>query len=272
MTGFHEGELAVQQKAGVAHDAARLEGMLRPALLEGGAKKFLAQREFAAITARDDDGRLWTSALTGEPGFLDSTGNTLTVHTAPGEGDPLYRMPADQQVGLLVIELAIRRRVRINGHLISSTDELEIAAEQAYGNCPQYIHPHEITQPASTLPVITDGTLDDTATKLIEQADTFFLGTAHPTRGADTSHKGGEPGFVRVDGPDVWWPDFPGNNMFNSLGNIAVDPTTALLFLDFATGTALHLSGTATIEWDAPGETGRAVRFHPTRTVLTSWS
>ena len=272
MSRFHEGELAVQEKAGVADDAARLEGMLRPASLEGGAKLFLAQREFAAITGRDHDGRLWTSALTGAPGFLESAGSTLAIHTAPGSGDPLYRLPADQQVGILVIELAIRRRVRINGLLTTSADELEIQADQAYGNCPQYIHPHEITQPASGRAVITDGTIGQAETKLIEEADTFFLGTAHPTRGADTSHKGGEPGFVKIDGTDLWWPDFPGNNMFNSLGNLAVDPTASVLFLDFATGTALHLSGTATIEWDAPGETGRAVRFHPTRSVLNSWS
>jgi uncharacterized protein len=273
MTGFHEGELAVQRKAGVAHDASRLEGMLRPASLEGGAKKFLAQRDFAAITARDDDGRLWTTALSGAPGFLVSRDTTLTIGTAPGAGDPLHGVPAWQPVGVLVIDLALRRRVRINGELVRSTEgELEIAAEQAYGNCPQYIHSHEVTQPASTLPVVTDGTLGADQKALIESADTFFLGTAHPTRGADTSHKGGEPGFVRVEGGDVWWPDYPGNNMFNSLGNIAIDPTASLLFLDFATGTALHLSGTATIEWDAEGETGRAVRFHPTRTVLNSWS
>lgn len=270
---FHEGELDVQEKAGVAQDAARLEGMLRPASLEGGAKKFLAQRDFVAITARDGDGRLWTTAMSGLPGFLDSSGSTLTIRTAPGAGDPLRGVPAWQQVGVLVIDLALRRRVRINGELVRSTDgELEIAAEQAYGNCPQYIHRHEVVQPASSLPVVTDGTLGEKQTALIEATDTFFLGTAHPTRGADTSHKGGDPGFVRIDGTDLWWPDYPGNNMFNSLGNIAIDPTTALLFLDFTTGTALHLSGTATIDWEAGGETGRAVRFHPTRSVLNSWS
>jgi predicted pyridoxine 5'-phosphate oxidase superfamily flavin-nucleotide-binding protein len=273
MIGFHEGELEVQEKAGVAQDAARLAGMLRPASLEGGAKKFLAQRDFAAITARDGDGRLWTTALSGLPGFLDSQDSTLTIRTAPGAGDPLHAVPAWQSVGVLVIDLALRRRVRINGELVRSTEgELEISAEQAYGNCPQYIHPHTVTQPASSLPIVTDGTLGPAEKALIDAADTFFLGTAHPTRSADTSHKGGEPGFVRIDGTDLCWPDYPGNNMFNSLGNISVDPTTSLLFLDFATGTALHLSGTATIDWAAEGETGRAVRFHPTRSVLNSWS
>jgi hypothetical protein len=55
--------------------------------------------------------------------------------------------------------------------------------------------------------------------------------------------------------------------MFNSLGNLAVDDTAALLFLDFATGATLHLSGTASLEWAGPDvapdamETGRRVTF-----------
>ncbi|QNE20457.1 pyridoxamine 5'-phosphate oxidase [Kribbella qitaiheensis] len=271
-SGFHEGELEVQKLAGVAHDAARLQGMLRPPLLDGGAAKFLSQREFAAITARDRDGLLWTSPLQGPAGFLEAKGTTLTVHATPPKGDPLHELPADQEVGLIVIEFAIRRRVRVNGHLTTATDVLRIDADQAYGNCPQYIDPeHRPPAAASTESVVTDGELGEVQAALIEAADTFFLGTTHPGRGVDTSHKGGTPGFVRIDGPDLWWPDYAGNNMFNSLGNIAVDPTTALLFIDFATGTTLHLTGTATIDWNAPPDesgTGRRVRFHPTRTHL----
>jgi len=62
----------------------------------------------------------------------------------------------------------------------------------------------------------------------------------HPGRGADTSHLGGEPGFVRVHRGALWWPDYPGNNMFNSLGNIVENPAAALLFFDFAVGEGLR--------------------------------
>ncbi len=61
--------------------------------------------------------------------------------------------------------------------------------------------------------------------------------------------------------------------MFNSMGNIAANPETALLFVDFATGATLQLSGLATLEWTTPGapgddgNTGRRVRFHPTHTA-----
>ncbi|MEV6283119.1 pyridoxamine 5'-phosphate oxidase family protein [Kribbella sp. NPDC051770] len=264
--GFHEGELAVQRRAGVEYDASRLEGMLRPPLLDGGAAKFLAQREFAVITARDPDSRLWTSPLHGPAGFLEAAGTTLAVHTAPPAGDPLHLLPADQPAGLIVIEFAIRRRFRVNGTLIvSRPDLLAISADQAYGNCPQYIHPRPL--PPATERQVTEMTNGLLGQELIERSDTFFLGTTHPERGADTSHKGGT---VHIDGDTLWWADQPGNNMFNSLGNLTTDPTAALLFVDFATGDSLHLSGRATIDWDAPTETGRAVRFTPTRSVLTS--
>lgn len=91
---------------------------------------------------------------------------------------------------------------------------------------------------------------------LVAGADTFFLGTTHPTRGNDASHRGGPPGFVRVTSPTtLWWPDFPGNNMFNSFGNLAVDDEAALLFTDFTTGATVQMS-------EPPGSSGpsRALR------------
>lgn len=110
---------------------------------------------------------------------------------------------------------------------------------------------------------------------IVESADTFFLGTAHPTRAADTSHKGGRPGFVRVDADGtLWWPDYSGNNMFNSLGNLAENPEASALFLDYEHGVALHLTGTAALEWTEPdigGDddgTGRRIRFRIGQAVL----
>jgi predicted pyridoxine 5'-phosphate oxidase superfamily flavin-nucleotide-binding protein len=101
---------------------------------------------------------------------------------------------------------------------------------------------------------------------LVRGSNTFLLGTTHPDHGNDASHRGGAPGFVRVeDERTLWWPDYPGNNMFNSLGNLAVDPTAALLFVDFATGATLHLSGRAELDRSpiasADDVTGRRVRF-----------
>lgn len=253
MAGFHEGELAVQRLAGVEREAERLEVMLRPASLSGGAAKFLATQTFAALTARNTAGELWISPLAAAPGFLRGNADQLHISATPREGDPLHDLPADQQVGLVVVDFAARRRVRING-LLTDADQksLVIRADQAYGNCPQHIHPRTPDVAAlSTLPSPRRSTsLTPADQALIAAADTFFLGTTHPARGSDASHRGGPPGFVRVDSAEkLSWPDFPGNNMFNSFGNLAVDDEAALLFTDFSTGATVQISGTAAVQW-----------------------
>jgi predicted pyridoxine 5'-phosphate oxidase superfamily flavin-nucleotide-binding protein len=276
---FHSGELDVQRRAGVSGEAARLAGMLDPARLDGGPAKFLAQRRFATITGRDRTGSLWISPLLGPAGFLAGRGSTLSVGAAPADADPLHALPVGQQVGLLAVEFAIRRRMRVNGQLTEvGPDRLTIEVEQAFGNCPSYIQQRLVEPTAAAEPAhaIQSGGLDAGHRAMIRAADTFFLGTVHPTRGADASHKGGSPGFVRVDGSELWWPDYAGNNLFNSMGNIAVNPEAALLFVDFATGRSLHLSGRAELEWLAPGSagddggTGRRVRFTPRQVVATT--
>ena len=68
----------------------------------------------------------------------------------------------------------------------------------------------------------------------IEGASFFFLATADREGRPDVSFKGGMPGFVRVAGPsELVFPDYDGNGMFKSLGNIAVNPNVALLFINF---------------------------------------
>ncbi len=282
--GFHDGELAVQRRASVVAEAARLSGMLAPARLGGGLIRFLVGRTFAVLTGRDRDGRLWISPLAGRPGFLaPASATTLTIHAAPAPGDPLHALPAEQPVGLLVIDFAGRRRVRINANFTGAdSGTLHVEAAQAYGNCPRYIQRRDLEPaPPAGEPVTgekvsavrrgTGITAADTA--LIGAADTFFIGTAHATGGADASHRGGSPGFVRVDDGHLWWPDYAGNNMFNTLGNLATDPAAALLFAGFGTGQTLYLSGTAALDWtipSIPGDddgTGRRVRFTPEAVV-----
>jgi predicted pyridoxine 5'-phosphate oxidase superfamily flavin-nucleotide-binding protein len=269
--GFHDGELAVQERAGVRGQAARLSGLLARTVLSGGASRFLEERTLAVNTAHDSTGRLWTSPLVGPPGFLAARSTNLHIRAVPAAEDPLAGLPAGQSVGMLAIDFDTRRRMRVNGNLVvSDADGLQVDVEQAFGNCPKYIHPRHLESrpPDGAAPPSQRGTsLSLEAIRTIQRSDTFFLGTHHPTHGTDSSHRGGTPGFVRVEGTDVWWPDYPGNNMFNSMGNLAVDSTAALLFVDFTTGATLHLSGTAALEWPAPGsagddaKTGRRVRF-----------
>jgi hypothetical protein len=198
-----------------------------------------------------------------------TTPTRLSMRDMLPSGDPLHGLPENQPVGIVVMEFAAKRRVRINGTLAATVDgTLEVDVVQAYGNCPQYIHPRRIS--AENDGAATDSDVgrgvslgaDDIA--LIRSADTFFLGTTHPDRGNDASHRGGPAGFVRADAATVEWPDYPGNNMFNSFGNLEIDPTAALLFMDFDSGRTLALSGRAVVDWEKSAEradTGRWVRF-----------
>ncbi|MCV6975296.1 pyridoxamine 5'-phosphate oxidase family protein [Mycobacterium bourgelatii] len=189
--------------------------------------------------------------------------------------------PTRQPVGLVVIDFATRRRVRINGILAATSGGLAVDVEQAYGNCPQYIHSRHlaVSVPSSaedSVETLRSNQLHQRDIELVHAADTFFLGTTHPESGNDASHRGGPASFVHAAPDHLWWPDYPGNNMFNSFGNLAIDPTAALLFVDFRSGETLQLSGTATVRWDAGsvgGEvgkdppTGRRVVFAPQQVI-----
>lgn len=280
--GFHSGELAVQRQAGVEAQAARLAPMVARGQLRTGMAAFVSEATFAALAARDRTGRLWTSPLLGTPGFLRATSpTTLEIDTALPGADPLHGLSRGQLVGVIAIDFMARRRVRINGLLTSTdADRLTIDIDQAYGNCPQYIQQRRVRLEGratdNRAPVYSGNTLRPADIHLIEAADTFFLGTTHATAGADASHRGGPAGFVRVTPDHLWWPDYPGNNMFNSFGNLYTDPTAALLFMDFPAGIALQLSGSATLCWADPADggadaqTGRSVRFVPERVTTTA--
>ncbi|WP_233209293.1 pyridoxamine 5'-phosphate oxidase family protein [Mycobacterium sp. ENV421] len=276
--GFHSGELAVQKRAGVGERAAHLAPMASRGRLGAGIAAFLASSRLAVLTARDTEGRLWISPVSGEPGFLSAaTPTRLHIDSELPDADPLATAPTDQPVGVLVIDFVARRRFRINGQLTQrDPGGIDIDVDQAYGNCPKYIDPSaqptaDPRQPHRTR-VFTGTALRSEDRELIERSAAFFLGTTHPTSGNDASHRGGPAGFVRAKAHSLWWPDYPGNNMFNSFGNLAVDPSAALLFVD--AGTTLHLSGTAEVVWDAEQSdnhlrTGRRVIFTARRVIAT---
>ncbi len=197
--GFHEGELAVQRRAGVSRDAARLSAMIAPARLSTGVAQFLAERTFAAITARDTDGTLWLSPLTGPPGFLHVGSPTaLTVRTSPAEDDPLRGLPTDQPVGLIAVEFAARRRLRVNGTLSDAgNDGLRVDVEQAFGNCPQYIQGRRLrgtpVTARSAAPVRRGRSLTPDDADLIRRSDTFLVGTTPTPPAATTPRTAAEP-------------------------------------------------------------------------------
>src|SRR3546814_16147619 len=72
-------------------------------------------------------------------------------------------------------------------------------------------------------------------------------------RGADVSHKGGRPGFIRVDDDrTLTVPDFGGNSFFNTIGNLACNRRAGLLFIDFDSGDLLSVAASAAPLWQDP--------------------
>ncbi len=250
---YHSGELEAQRLAGVTSMAAKIgrgvHGEFPPA-----AAAFLNQARLVVVSTTDDKGRPWASILTGEPGFVRTPNPfTAVISARPAAGDPLaeHLIPG-HQIGLLAPDFATRRRMRLNGTIErGQPGEIVIRAEQVYGNCPKYIQRRvPVAEPGSGSSTPALGTsLNAAERKWVRQADTFFIATANPGEGADASHRGGQPGFIHVKGDRLRWPDYSGNMMFNSIGNILSHPWAGIAIPDFANGGVLMLSGAATIDW-----------------------
>jgi len=158
-------------------------------------------------------------------------------------------------LGLLAIDLSTRRRLRFNGRALHDPERgIFLSVEQVYGNCPKYIQARRLDLEGGghrVAPPVRASALSERQTAWIAAADTFFVASFHPEGGADASHRGGAPGFVQpLDGRTVAFGDYPGNTMFNTLGNIAVQPRAGLLFLDFEAGDILQLTGRARLDWN----------------------
>ncbi|GAA1071800.1 MULTISPECIES: pyridoxamine 5'-phosphate oxidase family protein [Kitasatospora] len=253
-TPYHEGEQAVQQRAGEGHPgwgSPMFEAAIPPPF-----DMFLRRQRMLVIGGVDDDGAAWSTVLTGPRGFAGAVGShTIHVKALPVAGDPLEHVFDDQRdIGMLAIEPQTSQRIRINGVAQREGDILVVTTEQVLGNCPKYLQQRVLRPdaPQAAAPAVRRSTvLDADQQRLITGADTFFIASRAPQHGADASHRGGAPGFVEVPAPNrIVWPDYFGNSFYMTLGNLQLDPACGLTFLDWEAGHALHVTGKARIDWD----------------------
>ncbi|MEU5701627.1 pyridoxamine 5'-phosphate oxidase family protein [Streptomyces aurantiacus] len=250
----HPGEHAVQQKA---HEGGPGWGspMFGPEIPHG-FYPFIRAQQMLIIGAADDAGAVWSTIVAGPPGFAQPVDDrTLDIHGLPAPGDPLRHVfDVERAIGVLALHPQTRRRIRANGVARRDGDGLRMRTEQVLGNCPKYLQHRVITAPTDAAPAgkaSTGNELTDDQRHWIEQADTFFIASRAPEYGADSSHRGGMPGFVTVVGPrTLRWPDYTGNQFYMTLGNLHLDPACGLLFLDWEHGHTLQLTGTGRIDWD----------------------
>lgn len=252
---YHSGELAVQRRMGQEAIATRVGRMIRTEV-PAAAAEFLAEQPMIVIAAAGDDGRVWTSLIAGPPGFVHADDpRTILLEGLPAPGDPVGdALRSEQQIGMIAIEPQTRRRMRVNGSAEPVGTGLRIHTDQVYSNCPKYISRRHVAEVRSAdgLPDVHRGeSLTNRQQALIARADAFFIGSAETAGNADASHRGGNPGFLQVLSPrQLRWPDYRGNSMFMTLGNIAANPRCGLLVVDWSSGSTIQLTGTAEINWD----------------------
>jgi len=281
---FHAGEQAVQARLGVrerVEDSGRR--VVRGAMPQQH-REFFAELPFIMLGAADPLGQPAATLLAGPPGFVRSPDDTtLRIDALPPADDPVAAgLRPEAALGVLGIELPTRRRNRANGTIAALDDGgLTLHVQQSFGNCPKYIQAREPVagrRPSPGAPRRAHRVEADAA-RLIERADTFFIAThamgASASAGADVSHRGGAAGFVRLadDGRTLTWPDFTGNFLFNTIGNLVLDPRAGLVLPDFERGDLLHIAGRVEIIWDGPqvdavAGAQRLLRLHVDEAVL----
>lgn len=283
---FHKGELEIQERTGEAKMASNVKRMVKNKIIRG-AIPFLENQSFVIISSLDSNNKVWTSLLLGYSGWINASTEgklafSLGKIISPKSDIFFKNIKENNQVGLLFIELGTRRRYRVNGRVGQNGDDLEITIQEAYPNCPKYIQRRVLTslnKNRTPTPQTSEGTgLNALQKEWIKKSDTFFVGSQSKAGYLDASHRGGQVGFIEIlaDGT-LKIPDYTGNSLYNTLGNMVEEPNAGLVFIDFEKGNTLQLTGNTTLLFDQfsekdklkTGDTGRYWLFKPAAWIQT---
>ncbi|WLH88504.1 pyridoxamine 5'-phosphate oxidase family protein [Pseudomonas sp. FP453] len=257
---WHAGERHLQAAAGVAERMAVVGPKVIRDHLPEQHRDFYPLLPYLLLGVVDESGTPWATLVEGAPGFAHSPDPlTLQIDSLPSSSDPARAgVREGAAVGVLGIDLNTRRRNRMNGRIAALDHEgFSVQVVHSFGNCPKYIQLRPVDgiarKPGTR--VERSDSLDEAAQALIRNADTFFVASYVDTDGArsvDVSHRGGNRGFVRVEGNVLTIPDFAGNLFFNTLGNLQINPVAGLLFIDFAAGDVVQIAGRTSLILDGP--------------------
>lgn len=275
---FHAGEQQLQSLCGVRE---RIEAAGRAMVrdhMPDQHRELFEKLPTLYMGTLDAEGQPWASVLCGAPGFVRTPDAcTMRIGARPAADDPAAAgLRRGAAVGLLGLEPHTRRRNRMNG-VVAADDAagFGVRVVQSFGNCPKYIRAREPllgTERAGAPAARAQGPrLDDAARALVQQCDTLFIASssgatvepaARAGAGVDVSHRGGRAGFVRwqreAAGDVLTLPDYAGNRLFNTLGNLLLWPHAGLLFVDWERGDLLQLAARAELQHDGP-----ALADHP---------
>lgn len=255
---FHEGEVRLQTEAGV--DTELFDTMVEQAFqpeLSNAEVRFVNGRTFSVAATLDDDGRPWASPLFGHPERLfrvvDPT--TVRVKPTPADGDPLFdNVATTGNLGVLYFDPSRRRRAKSLGRGTVDGDAIVYRMTRNFGLCNKYIYKrtHEPGAADAPLPPGPTGErrsgLGEADRRQLDESDTVFVASYHTGHGVDATHRGGPAGFVTVvDDRTISLPDYTGNGMFQTLGNLVLDDHIGVTTIDFRTGHTLHITGRGSV-------------------------
>ena len=280
---WHEGEKRLHRLVGVEEKLQTLGAAMIRHAMPDQHREFFTSQQSIVLSALDSGGQPWPFLRVGLPQFISSPDDTtLMINSTALVGEPPdLQLGQGGKLSVLGIELESRRRNRMNGTIAESSDNgITINVDQSFGNCPRYINkrePMELNNAHGE--VVTDTQLSARDIDHIRTADIFFIASRAPETGedrragVDVNHRGGKQGFVKVlEDQTVIFPDYDGNNFFNTFGNILLDARVGMLFPNFETGDVVTLAGHAELVMDDPSRAAeygaaRYVRVTPTQVI-----
>lgn len=278
---WHEGEIAMARAMRVPDMDNPTVPTLSPQLANHARIAPLI-----AIGTLDKQGRPWTTLWGGEKGIsqpiaqgiLGIRSQVVRQHDPvveelvgkEGDGTVIREEGVGRMVSGLTIDLETRKRTKLYGRMVAGAlsmreDEatetqqhvaevqLVLKIEQSLGNCPKYLNKKHVELAESNPELISDSPqLPQQALDLLSKGDLFFLSSANHDQDMDTNHRGGPAGFVRVisndpSGAVLCYPEYSGNRLYQTLGNLKVNPVVGICVPDFDTGDMLYLTGTTEI-------------------------
>ncbi|ESZ90947.1 hypothetical protein SBOR_8665 [Sclerotinia borealis F-4128] len=270
-TEWHAGEEEMQKRLRVPQGENPTSPYLSPY-----AANLLTRSPLLALGTLDSSGRPWTTLWGGEAGFAWPVAQSVIAvkATVDLEYDPVSEFllgkssngqikredSPGRMVGGLAIDLESRKRVKLYGRMAAGTlketagngvaeASLVVKIEQSLGNCPKYLNKKHII-PRVPKPTLVSASipLPKKAADLITRSDLFFISSSNHDSDMDTNHRGGPPGFVRIlsndaNGLIIVYPEYSGNRLYQTLGNLTTTPQAGLVFPDFNTGDVVYLTG-----------------------------
>lgn len=275
---WHEGEDKMHRLTKVEKQENPNSPYLTP-----GASHMLQRALLLALGTVDEKGRPWATVWGGGTPLAQPVAESVIgIRTmVDNKTDPVVGLlfggkdhrevvkeqGAGRMISALTIDLEKRKRVKLYGRMIAGAlgrigpendqeaaisvgqAQLVVKIEQSLNNCPKYLNCKRIYSALPEPKLISESlTLPQQALNLIAKADTLFISSCDHDKDMDMNIRGGPPGFVRVQSNDgsgtvLVWPEYSGNNLYQTLGNLQSSPKAGLVFPDFETGDVVYVTG-----------------------------